>query len=293
MPILLTITESQKQLVSGIPEYLTLTTNKPANIFYTYDGSDPDTNSFISADGIIKVPTENLSVVIKIFASDSIESTDIYEQSYSQTSQLYTRRFSENDGISILPSGSEPVEYLSVDLDGNEAQQTAIPFIDLDLKPSSRDKFENYPRGKTAVDFINFTLEIVNLSEIYQDKVSSPSRADFDPTAGLIIVDGFTEQSTKSQIVKVINRPYNTMNTVSSFYNEHMRDSPPVFGNLVRYFVNRNTGKMVFYYYDSRECRWIESHQKLEAAEQTNLIQTHHTKFTFPWIEDPVMTKIY
>ena len=158
MSILLTITESSRKIVAGIPEYLTLTTNIPATIFYTTNGEDPDQFSAIVEGNVVILPTEFLEFTFKAIAISELESTDIYEQVYSQTPNSFTKRFSETDGISILPAGSEPVEYLSYNQDNEEAQQTSIPFVDLDLKPSSRDTYKKYEDGKTSVDFVNFTL---------------------------------------------------------------------------------------------------------------------------------------
>jgi hypothetical protein len=293
MSILLTITASAKQIVFGIPEYLTFSTNQPSTIFYTLNGDEPTPDSDIVEGDTIYLPTDKLSFTLKVFAKSATESTDIYEETYSQTAQLFTKRFSENDGISILPFGSEPVEYLSVNTLGEEAQETSIPFIDLELKASSRDRFENYDDGKTSIEFINFTLELLTQDLAYQQKVSTPNdNINFDPTAGLIIVDGFTEEAMKSQVVKIINRPYNTMNTRSSAYNENLQSQPPIFGNLVRYFVNNQTGKIVFYYHDSRECRWIESHQKLSEPVNMDFSSGLKNTYVFPWVEDPVMSRI-
>lgn len=295
MPILLTVTASQSQVVAGIPEFLTLSTNIPATIFYTVDGNDPTIDSEIVSDGTVYLPTNYLEFVFKAFAQTSTESTDIYEQSYSQAYQQFTKRFSDNDGISILPFGSDPVEYLSVNQEGEEKQQTAIPFIDLEFKPSARDKFKKFEKGATSVPFVNFTLQLISQDLSYQQKVSSPNdnNINFDPTAGLIIIDGSTEQAKKSQVVKIMNRPYGTINTRSNFYNNHLRESPPIFGNLVRYFVNNKTGKIVFYYHDSRESRWIESHQTIGDGAQINPSANLINNYVFPWIEDPVMSRIY
>ena len=43
--ITITINESSDQILAGIPKYITLTTNIPATIFYTLDGTTPTTLS--------------------------------------------------------------------------------------------------------------------------------------------------------------------------------------------------------------------------------------------------------
>ena len=52
----LSLLESTRQAVSGIPEYIEFESDVPSNIFYTLDESTPDSSSLIAL-GNIYLPT--------------------------------------------------------------------------------------------------------------------------------------------------------------------------------------------------------------------------------------------
>ena len=84
--ISLTITESPLQKVAGIPQTVTIEANVPATIFYTLDGTIPDTTSRV-AIGPITLPTNENTVVLQAFATDgTLTSAFIYEVYGSSTS---------------------------------------------------------------------------------------------------------------------------------------------------------------------------------------------------------------
>jgi hypothetical protein len=294
MAIILTVVQSTSQIISGIPEYVEVETNIPSVVFYTFDGTDPTIESEFLNETRLVLPTANNSVLLKLLAVAGAESSDIFEHEWGTTVTFITKRFENTQGVNILPPGAEVVDSLSVTSEGSAAQETSIPFVDLELKPSDRDKYKKYDRGETSLDFINFKLELL-INEIpYQAKVSSPNNnnLDFDPKAGLIIIDGSTPEKMAAQSVKIINRPNNTMSTRSDSFNEHLRPESIQASSLVRYLVNPRTGKTVFYYFDSRECRWIHSIQQI-TPKTLNIGQQVGNPKVFAWIQDPVMTKIF
>ena len=294
MSIIITVVESTSQIISGIPEYIVVETNIPAVLFYTFDGSDPTIDSDSMDSTRLYLPTSGNSVSIKIIAISGSDSSDIFEHDWGTVVSFITKRFENSQGVNILPPGAEVVDSLSVTSEGDPARETSIEFIDLDIKASARDKFKRYDRGQTSIDFINFNLQLIMSDPPYQGNVSSPNddNLNFDPKAGLIIIDGSTPEKMQSQSVKIINRPYNTMSARSDSYNEHLRSEPIMTGNLVRYFLNPRTGKMVFYYFDSRECRWIHSIQQI-TPKVLNIGQQVGNPKVFCWIQDPIMTKIF
>jgi hypothetical protein len=293
MAIILTVTQSTSQIISGIPEYIEVETNIPSIIFYTYDGTDPTIDSDFMSGSRLVLPTATNSVLLKLLAVAGSESSDIFEHEWGTTLEYFTKRFEDTQGINILPPGVDPVESLSIDAEGNPVKSSSIPFVDLEVKASDRDKYKKYEGGKTSLNFINFRLELI-LEEIpYQEKTSSPNNnLSFDPKAGLIIIDGSTPEKMAAQSVKIINRPHNTMAPRSDSFNEHLRPQSVQSSNLVRYFLNPKTGKMVFYYFDSRECRWIESIQQI-VPKVLNIGQQVGNPKVFAWIQDPVMSKIF
>ena len=294
MAIILTVVQSTSQIISGIPEYVEVETNVPSVVFYTFDGTDPTIESDFLNETRLSLPTATNSVFLKLLAVAGPESSDIFEHEWVTTVTFITKRFENTQGVNILPPGAEVVDSLSVTSEGSAAQETSIPFIDLELKPSDRDKYKKYDRGETSLDFINFKLELLINDIPYQAKVSSPNdnNLDFDPKAGLIIIDGSTPEKMAAQSVKIINRPNNTMSPRSDSFNEHIRPESIQASSLVRYFINPKTGKMVFYYFDSRECRWIHSIQQI-TPKTLNIGQQVGNPKVFAWIKDPVMTKIF
>ena len=55
MVILLTLEESEDEIISGFPEYIVLTSNIPSNIYYTLDGSEPDESSEIFVEKLYRI----------------------------------------------------------------------------------------------------------------------------------------------------------------------------------------------------------------------------------------------
>ncbi len=56
------IEESEAEVVSGIPKTVSITTNVPATIFYTLDGSDPNLFSTIYMSPIF-LPVDKLYTI--------------------------------------------------------------------------------------------------------------------------------------------------------------------------------------------------------------------------------------
>ena len=106
MVILLTIQESVEEIISGIPEEIFLSANVPATIFFTLDGTDPDTGSDMYVDGII-MPTDGITITLKAIAISGIMQSAILEETYStDQSNIDRARLNGDEGINLLPPGS-------------------------------------------------------------------------------------------------------------------------------------------------------------------------------------------
>lgn len=79
--ISVTVTQSAEQVVSGIPKTVSITTNIPATIFYTLDGTDPTMFSTIYT-GPIFLPFNQLLVTLKILATNGTDSSPIVIEQY-------------------------------------------------------------------------------------------------------------------------------------------------------------------------------------------------------------------
>lgn len=79
--ISVTVTQSEAQVVSGIPKTVSITTNIPSTIFYTLDGTDPTMFSTIYT-GPIFLPFNQLLVTLKILATNGTDSSPIVIEQY-------------------------------------------------------------------------------------------------------------------------------------------------------------------------------------------------------------------
>jgi hypothetical protein len=292
MAIVLFLEESEDQVIAGFPEFVYLSANKPATIFYTLDGSIPTEDSTIYVDKIV-LPTTGKTTVLKAFAKSGIEYTSILERTwFTDQTALDRTRLTEQEGINLLPPDSVPVDHLSYDANGNIAQASSIPFQDLDLKGSTtNNRGEDIP-GDTTLDFVNFEIKKFPSQK---PPISTPNNnINFDPKAFYIIIDGTTKESQENQVVKIINRPHGTMDSVSPFQFQNIQINQLNTSNYVRHMINPATGQISFYYRDSRDNRWIRSTQKIE-GKGLNLTATAGppNSFVFRWIEHRTQSKIY
>lgn len=283
--ILLTITESERQLISGIPEYVTVESSVPATIFYTLDGSDPDTSSEMYVEQIY-LTYSSPTVVLKLKAYSINSESDIVQEEWSTlVPNLDRTAWTGKEGINVLPSGETPIDSLAVDKDGNPERQTVIPFQDLDIKTQTSDRIgQEIPDGST-VDFIKFPQVTRSQSAI----ISSPDSIDFDPTAKMIIIDGYA--GFDKQQIRIINRPHGTMQPQSKLYKEKYHYDPAISGDFARYMYNPKTKKLVLYYREARDGRWIVSSQKVDAA-KLNFTPSGNP-FVFRWISDRAQSRIF
>lgn len=292
MNIFLTIEESKEQSIDGFPTYVVLKTNIPSTIFYTLDGSDPTEESSIFIERI-RMPTDGVGMILKAFAEHASVRTAVIEQPYfTNHSMLGRSRNTGEKGIRTLPFGEPTVDSLAFGPNGELARETSIPFIDLEVKASTRTKIgEGIPDGST-IDFINFAKRQPSFEPA---TISSPNNnINFDPKALYIIIDGFTDEDRNNQSVKIINRPHNTMELNPSPGQNKMEDYQLSTSGFVRYMINPITGKITFYYRDSRDNRWLKSTQKIE-GKSLNLsnIESRPSSFVFRWIEERAQSKIY
>lgn len=295
MIIILTIQESERQIIAGFPEYITLTTNVPSTIFYTLDGSDPDENSEIFVTKLV-LPLTGLTLTLKAMAVSNSVTSAILEKTYlTDQSNLDRARLIGKEGINLLPPDSEVVDHLSFDQDGNEAQTTSIDEIDLDLIASTRaNRGQPIPKvpGGTTVDFINFPLKVETPTETI---VSYLNRDRFNPRAAFIIIDGTSQNAIDQQIVRVVNRPSGSMDLLSRIHTQNMSNYQLNTANFVRSMLNPKTGKMTFYYRDSRENRWIRSDQQAPGPGLNLSFNSGGppSSFVFRWIDNRTQTRIY
>ncbi len=296
MSITLTVTESDNQFVSGIPEYVTLSTSSPATIFYTINGDAPSPDESDIYVDYIFMPTDKSYVKLSMLVLPSNGSAEEFEHEfYTSQENIDGRRLMGSEGISVLRVGSEVVDSISLDLDGYASQETSIELSELDIKTSQYDSSGYENPDKTSHDFIKFSKKnsLYNDGDIF-GSTSVNSNIFFNPKAGYIDIDGTTKGAIESQEVRIVNRANGTMSTVGNAFNDHLLQAPPVTGNLVRSYYDKNKNIMISYYYESRECRWIVSKQSVDlktiVASSPN---DPRSRFVFKWVKSRHMSKIY
>jgi len=289
--IVLTLEESGTEYVSGFPEYLTFGSSKPATIFYTLDGTTPDISSLIAV-GNVYLPTSGSTVTLKAIAISSDDTSAVLEAEYkTDASNLDGARRLGDEGIAIVPFGSDAVDSISFDSDGGAAQATAVELIELDIKASREDsKGLRLDPQKTSSSLVNFALK--SSQDAITDSSTPNNNADFDPSAKFITIDGTTDADFENQVVKIVNRTYNTFGPTSKFYDERLGEKEPVVtGNYLRSFYNPSTGVYISYYWESLESRWIKSVQTIE-PKRLNIGPNVGVKFVYRWIQDRALSML-
>ena len=293
MPVLsLTLTESDEEVFDGIPEYVEFSTNIPATVFYTFDSSTPTDESTI-AIGSVSMPLNGVTFYLKAIAVAGSEESDVLSVEYKTTqdrSGLIGR-----SGVNILPYGEAPIDHLAYDSDGELAKESIIELQDLELLASTTNRRGEEISGDSTLDFVNFQKRDITRTETI---VSTANSAMFDPKAKVIYIDGLL--SFEENDIRIFNRPHNTMEPTSKFYTEHQNtldQSGLITGNLGRYMVNPRTGVIVFYYYESRENRWLISKQQLNGDASTRFDANPDGpgagRFVIRWVEDRAMSRLY
>ena len=134
--ISLVLKPSERNLVDGVPEYVSFETSSPATVYYTLDGSQPNSSSLI-ASGNVYLPTSGRTVEIRAIAISSSDSSDYLQKIYTPSSfKLNGPRNIGAEGIVVMRAGDVSKNNLSLDSSGEPAQQSSKEFVDLDIKAS-------------------------------------------------------------------------------------------------------------------------------------------------------------
>lgn len=287
----LTITESDYELLDGFPESVSFNVDVPSTVYYTLDGTKPNEGSLIAV-GKVFLPTLSGTLTIKAVAISGEDSSDIVSAVYENSStNLGGPRHLKDEGIAVMRYDDEAVDNLAFDADGDATSSVSKPVKDLDIKASRTNSSGKYiANGKTSREFINFSKKGVRETPHH---TSSPSSPSFDSSAGFIIIDGTTDEAREKQVVKIVNRPYNTFGPTTSFYKERLGQKEPIItGNFVRSFYNPKTGKYVSYYWESLESRWIRSEQTIE-KKALKISNGPEGRFVYRWVQDRALSQLF
>lgn len=288
MPVIsITVTESEDQVISGIPKTVVLSANIPSSIFYTLDGTDPTISSpvYISP---IHLPIDQLTVILKIMATNGVDSSPIVTETYT-TDILNNARLphsatdtqAEPDIQDLYPFGTNPDNPIGIYLNPGDAGYT-VDNPALPAQPTGYDgdgygnAFTNLPYNSENYSIVYSTTNaegetgpgIGNLPATVTVEVPAPppEQTDqftnmFDPRAYVIFQDFSLENPDDPP---QINRQFfsledsNKVRDGNNYFNSGL-DSPPVTGAFLRSHYNPRDNTITYYYLDSIANRWIIS----------------------------------
>lgn len=295
--ISLSINESQIQNVSGIPKKVTIISNIPCSIFYTLDGSEPNTDSDIYLD-FISIPTDQNTVTLKVFATDGENSSSIISQEYR--SQLFGQRnalvevtnystqmshpkaFTDNalkippiyGGPGIKPVDSENVPNATVTgYDGTATNTTVggtdLPLINYDFIYSTTDALGQRGRGIGTLPG--------HVTVRPSDPIPTASNMNnkfFNPKA-LVIYQDSRETPFDENITQLNKQFFSLQDPEKSrdgvdFYTTGF-EGQALTGSFLRAHYNPKDQTMTYYYFDSKALRWIISKEPYKPKSQTSI----------------------
>lgn len=292
----ITITESADQTIPGIPNTVSITTSEPALIFYTLDGTIPNTYSPVYV-GTILMPQSLLSITLNVFATNQIDSSAVITQQYTGNASAVitaagdrlphsatTNPNNGSTGYNLFPfgdGGPSPVQYLNPADAGttvyNEAKPATSSGFDADgnpavftNKPIAAFKFKQVysttnSEGEVFPGVGNLPGKVTVIGKPYpvEYRPEQSNFADkiFNPRALVIYQDSTTEDPTNPVNINRPNFSLEDQEIVRDgnlLFNSTL-DSPPTMGGFVNRNYNARTNMMTDSYYDNSVGRWIFS----------------------------------
>jgi hypothetical protein len=286
--ISITITESPMQKMAGIPSSVAMTTNVPATIFYTLDGTEPTIDSLVYV-APIDMPMDEGTVILKAYATDGVSQSATITNTYGTTIVGDRRPRDTVSGIEPLPHGatfpfgdSTPAGIVGVY--GN----TGGVIVDNPLKPEIPDGFDGdadgTPAGYTnepAYTYENIFSETNSIGmrgkgigtlpanvTIIRPSPTSPEGTDassalFNPKA-LVVYQDSSEPQYDPDVPNLQRSFFSLTNPERARDGNALQTTggPAPTGSSLRTQYNPTDNTMTFYYYDNRTGRWIISKEK-------------------------------
>lgn len=294
--ISLSIIPSSRQIVAGIPETISITTNVVAMIFYTTDGSIPTLESNVYTTPIA-MPTDQPSAILQAFATNGTDISTVVSLTYSAniTNDRLPRAVSTTINKLSYPAPgvrgdnpkytySQPSSYTAdafnvVDtyFDGYGANPGIYPVISLDQKPpsyltkhSNSDSEGRIGAGigtlpKTSILYLPPPPDQTNMN-----------LATYNPKAMVIYHDSRYPNENSHEIFRPFFDSENFEKSMSgskygtTSYKEG--DFLPT-GTFMKSHYNPRDNTITFYYRDSRTNSWIISKEEFKPSSQVSTIR--------------------
>ena len=260
--ISVTVTESTEQIVAGIPRLVTLSTNVPAVILYTLDGSTPTLYSTQYINPIY-LPTNLLTITLNILATDGVNFSPIVSETYV-TNMVNDARLSHS-GTTAQPGSNLPDEFPFGTLPIQPNAQFTNPAdvgitVDNPALPSTPTGFDgagnpvgftNQPYNSSNYDITYTTTDATGLVTpgvgnlpakiTYQYPPPPPESSNqnsnmFDPRAFVIFQDASTENPEDPPYINRMSFSLENPEKArdGNYYFNSGLDAPPVNGTFLR-----------------------------------------------------------
>lgn len=262
--ITLTFTGSETEIISGIPETLTITSNIPSTIHYTLDETTPTTNSPIFT-GPILLPDGVNAVVVSALALDGTgEPSSTLTQTFAaDTTRLNVSRLVGSEGYVLARADTGDDTEDGFDADGNTAR-----FMDVDLATLDVIKkdvgFEGIAEGtKISVDKPDADTTNSLIDDGFVAFSTPEIGENFNPNARSIHVDGRIDND-----IQLIMRPFGALHdryteSGGQRIREPADDATYISGGFVNRFYDSKNNVMVSYYFDHNESRHVRNIEEL------------------------------
>jgi hypothetical protein len=290
MAISLTVTESTQEIVANVPKYLTITTSIPAAVFYTLDGTDPDSGSSIVEGDTLSLPTDVNPLTVKLIALTNDDSSSTFEGTYkSSLVGAFIARAADANATTLVPdyfpfggSGHATKHKFGQQIGTitNAAGSTTIPdgydangnsVGSLNLPASSYTFFGSATNrlGETGRGIGTLPSDVtIRVPEAPPE--SSSTNSKFFNAKAQVIYQSY--EDIENQDVALINRRFFDTNEPSrdqpAAYSYNAYQGVKVHGSALRPIYNEKDQTLTFPYRDSYNGRWIFSKEKLTPTTQ-------------------------
>lgn len=293
--ITITITESEQQLLSGIPRFVTISTSIPSTVFYTFDGTDPDTSSFVYTGDELELPTNQTTLTFKVFATDGTNNSPIITTVYRpnilegrKSHDQVTLNDGQNTGLFSTAGPEQPSSWanfgpnsLIVDkpnvsniFDGYDgtATGTAVGGTDLGLDEYLIKFSETNAIGERGHGIGTLPADVSVRLEPEKPLSSSASDNLFNPRALVIFQD--SRLPSDPDILQT-NRQFFAMENAEKVKDGIMLNTTGLegarpTGSFLRSHFNPKDNTITYYYHDSQALRWIISKEPFTPADPRN-----------------------
>lgn len=290
--ISLTLTESEEQVIYGVPKTVSVEANIPSTIFYTLDETTPTTESNVYLEPIT-LPTNVNSVVLKVFATNGSDESAVLTKNYNPGGRgagyRYTHAklagqpdvildnfpFGSNvplRDIRYSGAGGEIVdnpEIENIGGDGYDADGNLVKTTDEEIPIRKFIFSETDNKGQRGRGI--GTLPLHSLLIPVPGPISTTGNANsafFNPKANIIIQDSTQEEKDGIPFLNknlYIDSSIYTERSGANLFNNSFEGSN-ISGSFVRSYFNYANQTLTFFYRNSSNNNWIISTEKFEPS---------------------------